>query len=604
MIEPLTVKRPVDPYCVTALDIETDPEGADIGTGFCWEDALGKVQYEHFETLVEWVEFYAELLDSHSQSSPIRTRLRKIYAHNGSGFDWLKLVRVLEDHDLIESLVFIQSGSNGIGFDLHIKGIEEVVHLRDSLRLMPGSLAEVTSMFGGRKKIDLSGELPHDLKRRDEGSFWKYLQEDTVGLSLAVRDFWQMVVDVAGNFGDLPMTLPALSMKLWRKTLTEPLMVSWNDDLKALERRAYSGGRTDCFQTGVVPQIRVYDLNSQYPAVMRNSLFPVSYRGFWTRRYKARHGIYEIRYVQHNREMFAVLRDEESGEFRYEGSGVYTYPEIERMLLCGGEILECKQGYCYTRLANPFRTFIDLWYGVKLAAERDGNKPLRYVAKILMNSLYGKFGQRPEQWCLRTLSREQRSQMLSEGRTFKEVGDYYLVLEDSASEYTFCGLASYVTAYARLMLLDYMDAAQENGGLVHAVDTDSVHVSGVEIETSDDLGKMKLEYVGEGAYVARKLYALKGGGDYKPKLKHKGVISKEGRTEILGKDGIWRAGVLTYNDYVRLATDASEKIATRYTTFPTPMEVLTGQREPAVMLTRVRTVRQVVHYDQLAEAAD
>lgn len=42
-----------------------------------------------------------------------------------------------------------------------------------------------------------------------------------------------------------------------------------------------------------------------------------------------------------------------------------------------------------------FRSYIDKWYAVKEQATIEGNKPLRTIAKLMLNSLYGKFGMNP-----------------------------------------------------------------------------------------------------------------------------------------------------------------------------------------------------------------
>ena len=45
-----------------------------------------------------------------------------------------------------------------------------------------------------------------------------------------------------------------------------------------------------------------------------------------------------------------------------------------------------------------FSEYVDHFYGLKLRAERDGDKNGRLFAKLFLNSLYGKFAANPSQY--------------------------------------------------------------------------------------------------------------------------------------------------------------------------------------------------------------
>ncbi|GAG32910.1 unnamed protein product, partial [marine sediment metagenome] len=58
-----------------------------------------------------------------------------------------------------------------------------------------------------------------------------------------------------------------------------------------------------------------------------------------------------------------------------------------------GHVKKVLQVACY-RKANIFHDFIDYFYGKRLEYRKDSNPAFSYVCKLIMNSLYGKFGQR------------------------------------------------------------------------------------------------------------------------------------------------------------------------------------------------------------------
>lgn len=597
MIEPYAPKADVYPYYPAFLDIETNPSGEVIGIGFAYY--LRGRQYHAYAGWGEWLRHFRQL--ARSVSGEEYNRLFTIYAHNGASFDWLSFVRYCEQHETVETFRYIASGSAGIGMDVRLKGFDRDIHLRDSIRLLPGSLADLCRTFQTehqkinldealpesiKRHVDTTKVLPHEIKALDEVLFWQYLENDVKAGQEMLYGFWKMIYELEGSIDDLPMTLPSLAMRLWRKTLTKPIYVTTNKNLREFERRAYSGGRTQCFRGGIYDSVRVYDINSQYPAVMRSGTYPVSYKGGWVRHYCGDDvvALYEGDFRQTNTNVPAILRDEQSGEFVYSGSGVYTHAEVARIRTMGE--FTVKRGYVYVETGNPFVGFIDKWYGLKLEAERNGDTALRFVAKILMNSLYGKFGQRDEQWTLLKLTRDETIQLMAEGVNIRHLGGYVLKEEKRISDFTFCAIAAYVTSYARLLLLDYMDACYTQGGKVIYCDTDSVHCTETVLPSSDSLGDVKLEYEGEGAYAGRKLYGLKEGkinkdGTKSAKLVHKGVISDKDRLSYK----------ITYDDMKRFATDPRYEVEIRQQNFPTPKEVLSGKAQPAIMVTRKRTLR-------------
>lgn len=576
-IKPYKPKKNVEPYHVSALDIETASNGDVLAVGFAWEKTDGSREYKAFEDWGEWYVFFLSLYRTSDKET--RERLRYIYAHNGSGFDWLSFVDWANRNGHMEKMKFIVSGGIGIGIDLTIPKV--TVKLRDSVRLMPGTLDSLGKSFG---TDDQKEDVPQEYKSKMElykfrypAKFWQYLRKDVLALQEIVKTFWQLIYDKVGSIERLPMTLPALSMKLWRMTLKKPIMVSSQRDLLDLERRAYTGGRTECY-AATTADVTVYDANSLYPTVMESQLYPVSYRGGWTDEYNGLDGLYDVEYEQTTTKFKPVLRDESSNAFTYVGSGVYTKPELDKLTEIGGTF-RVRSGYVYDEMEPLFQSFIRDWYGTRLIAQQTGHDGLAYVCKILMNSLYGKFGQREEGECIyfwdeETIEKE--TEKVANGdkdaKEFVEYGEYVIVKEQRHSETTFVAIAAYITSYARLNLYEQMEYVERNNGTLYATDTDSVHVSGTSIPTGQNLGEWKIEFSGRVAYLGKKLYARDDGT-----IKAKG-IGREAREK------------LTFDMFEHMAK-TGESVDTEFTVFPSIKESISRKRPTCQPFKRNRQIR-------------
>ena len=569
MIETYKAKKDVAPYYPAVVDIETDRRtGGEIAV--TWAKAHDRDTPPEVDVYDSWGDFWPDYLEyilSHKES-----RHRRLYAHNGGNFDWPHLIVWLMDNGFSpERIRVLMAGGMILGIDVRIrKGV--VVHLRDSYRLLPESLAKLTKSFKvEHQKLDIADTLHHELAESDRFRFLEYCVHDVLGLQEVLFSFWSMIYRLVGSIGELPMTLPALAMRLWRLTAPqEGIMTPRNKKLKALERRAYSGGRTECFRVGRTSEVNVYDVNSLYPAVMQAIEVPAGYRGGFTREYHPEHlGLYDVTFQQTNTDAKPVLRDEASNDFLYQGAGVYTTVELDLLREVGGNFT-VKEGYVFHQSRNLFADFITNWYGIRLEAQRNGDTGLSYVCKILMNSLYGKFGQKEEGWTLYLMPREELIRRLQAGEQIKEMGEFVLVMEERHNETTFVSIAAYITAAARSVLYGFISEAESRGGFVWYCDTDSVHVSNAELCTSDDLGAVKHEYTGPASYAGKKLYAL---GD---KLKHKGVSKRAG---------------ITAEQMADLVDGTIPAISATFETLPTAREILSRRRVAALNLERTRTLK-------------
>jgi hypothetical protein len=153
-------------------------------------------------------------------------------------------------------------------------------------------------------------------------------------------------------------------------------------------------------------------------------------------------------------------------------------------------------------LSDYARFFIDL----KNSFDLQGNKPMRQITKLFLNSLYGKFGQKGYTdkiigVCDPDVMRFEEGIASADGRTFEIArygGKIHYLGHDAVARDSFIAIASHITAYGRVKLHGLaLKAGFEN---VYHVATDSLIVNEAGYnriaENIDPIipGKLKIEY--------------------------------------------------------------------------------------------------------------
>ena len=159
------------------------------------------------------------------------------------------------------------------------------------------------------------------------------------------------------------------------------------------------------------------------------------------------------------------------------------------------DTLTIHKQYVFNASKTLFKDYINKFYEIKKSAKDGGS---RQVAKLMLNSLYGKFGQN-----LLGLSKIPTS----EG---------YRNTRNGSQSTVYVPIASYITSIGRYLIIN---AAQLNYENFNYSDTDSLHLSctldevvkGDFIRIGDNLGDYNIEYRFESAkYLKTKVYFLKG----------------------------------------------------------------------------------------------
>lgn len=388
--------------------------------------------------------------------------------------------------------------------------------LHDSFKLLPMSLHKLSKDFDVEHgKLDLWQEVEKaypgqyenivdflDRCDPDDPIYLKYLGYDV----MALYEILEKIINISGiELGDFVKRVSTASLsryifkkgykgKLFKNPLNTTTdyeilcQYNWNhnQEVEDFIRKTYGGGRTEVFKPRLDHQGYHYDVNSMYPYEMKEKEFPVGRPEYintpalaretfdsWCRNHVGLGFVHAMVYIpKQNIPPLPV----KMGKLVFpcgEVYGSWTYNELEyAMINCGVEVLEVYAVCHFTNTYPVFRNFITEFYTLKEQATIDHNESLRSFAKLVMNVGYGYTG----------MSRDDKTELLDIEKKDKAKGEILTVNEELGyieaqseitAEYIQVQIASYVTSYARLLLLDALREADKVGN-VYYCDTDSM----------------------------------------------------------------------------------------------------------------------------------
>jgi hypothetical protein len=447
-----------------------------------------------------------------------------IYAHNGSGYDFLFLM-----HELNRRKANFRAFRTGGRFFLSVEGRE----LLDSACILRGSLEEIGESLGLQKrKLD----KPEDFFKRIR-FYWptlgrEYMRRDCETLYEAIT----VIRDACRRLGcSLRPTLASTSMDLYRRRyLADPIPGQpWYSPTELAARQAYSGGRVENF-TRLMRKGGCWDLNSCYPRAMQDPV-PAELKRTYV---NSGHVLPDFGVAKAT---VKIPPDEwvpplafkaNTGKLLFptgEWEQWFTTLELRRVIeRYGKSAVNVTEAHEY--IGRPlFKAFIDSLYAVRQQAKDRGDHVMAYACKILMNSFYGKLGTNREREKLvfgpeyygypydnpKELARLERMKRQGFRASVKEYSEEHFIygvpvfLEHAP--YIFPATAAWITAHARIEQL-YPLLVSAGKSLVYC-DTDSIYRecdNPQELyldQIGDDLGDLKLEAeIARGEFVAPKCY--------------------------------------------------------------------------------------------------
>lgn len=469
-----------------------------FGCALYWDSPNGKRKHPKREGIVfDDVAVFWDWVDAHT-----KPRTRTIFSAHNLAFDFMILRGIDQLHRRGWSVEFpITSGARFISTAR--KGSRTLL-LLDTMNFIPTSLAELGESLGLKKGIMPKDNAPLE-------SWVKYCQRDVCIVEL----FWRRLLDFlrANDFGSFGLTAAALTFKIYRHAfLTHKIVVHPIAKVLKLERAALKGGRNECYQLGTLPRQKYHlvDVNSLYPSVMCANSYPtlLAFHGAST-------SVDRLRSL--SPKYFVIARvgietPEPTYPVTMRGKLVFpigrfettlTSPELDHALRLGR--VQYVAEFAAYEQAPIFQTFAATLYAKRLEYKAAGNQAFSLMCKLLMNSLYGKFGQRghvreelPNLKHIRFgYERMYSSKLRSEVNVTYWNGKGIAEYEQGESFDSFPAIAAAVTAYGRVALWEYMGIAGRDH--VFYCDTDSLVVDDVGLErlTSyldlNRLGYLKLE---------------------------------------------------------------------------------------------------------------
>jgi hypothetical protein len=186
--------------------------------------------------------------------------------------------------------------------------------------------------------------------------------------------------------------------------------------------------------------------------------------------------------------------------------------ELNEIEATGGKVT-CGAGYYYSETAPIFDDFVNYFFEKRLEAQRLSDSARNTFYKLVLNNLYGKFGQRDTVESLQILSREQADGALENGAEINEfyrVDDkhaFYDVKSEKKCYTSFPAIACMITASARIVLNRVLESCKNP---IYC-DTDSIHCQD-DLPSEllgEGLGKLKVEFLKMSArYGGKKSYEI------------------------------------------------------------------------------------------------
>ena len=471
-----------DEIIVGGFDLESEGLGGRI-LMMQW-GVFGKVYHSTAANMVE--EFLEFIMD---YPSPVIW-----YAHFAQ-YDWRyfmgEFVRLGLD-------VQIHMRSDSAAYQITIKNKRgKKVIMRDSWALWPGTLKNLAESFCpelSKHEIDVANFDPANPVHV------AYARRDVEILLCALPRLFALL---HRDFGVQPSgTTAGTALKAWQSKIPAGTYFngSTHNARELYIRSAYYGGLVFLTDTNIVEDAITVDRNSSYPASMCEFGVPGG-TCYQTKEFQNDHmAIYTVRVRAPAGLVIPILpARNESGAMRW-FRGEFTTTVTNRELVFaannGYEILEIIEGIAWEETIFPFNEIVERCKAVRKEFERAPDQvaaPENTLAKLMQNSIYGKFGSRRER--LRVFAEHNATDADFEGaEPYGGDGEWYIKKEFDEDMLCKPEWSVFITAHARLSLLqNAYSCGVEN---VIYGDTDSLTIRrGFEgsVDIGGDYGQWKVE---------------------------------------------------------------------------------------------------------------
>lgn len=396
------------------------------------------------------------------------------------------------------------------------------VTIFDSLKILNFSVEKIAKDFDlPIRKLDLDynkkREIGHELTRHEID----YIRNDVEIMARALK--------ICFDMGLTKMTIASDALHNYKELNKNFLSYFPALDYEVDEniRRSYKGGFTYLspkYKEKEAGRGIVLDVNSLYPSVMKNEKLPIGEPVWFEGEYK-KDLLYPL-YVQTLSCSFKIKKDmiptiQIKGNLSFIPNEYLedSHGDIVTLTLTNVDLdlffkhyevfdLTFFGGYKFKGVKGIFNKYIDFWSAEKIKAKKEGNGARYLVSKLMMNSLYGKYGANPN---VRT-----KRPYLSDDEVLK-----FEYNPREIGKTIYIPVATFITSYARRKTIETSQAIRDytmmkyNKDYYIYSDTDSIHMlymKGEELSKFVDVDdyrlgawKIESEFI-KGKYLRQKCY--------------------------------------------------------------------------------------------------
>ena len=380
----------------------------------------------------------------------------------------------------------------------------KVIQFFDSVNIFQTKLENLGIMFG----IPKVNTEEYDLEPEEWNNILKIDGQERVKKDCEILYVAMQSIRNFANFS-FAITIASSSFNTFR-THHLNTIIEFPKSMIDIALESYHGGVVMPYKIERGKFLYSYDINSLYPFVMKNEPYSVK---LIKKRTDKKYLIDDIRDKAYN---YLILTTYNANEIKY--SPVYTnydnqlMPLLEnKQWITGNELLELYDNNFTIGIEEIyefkneflFKDFVDIYYEKKNNAKSEFEK---YFYKIILNSLYGKFGQHKAHSEIHKIDEiddlmiqdiiknTTKDRVMINDKYYSIYGDFISVKSEENVKYNPL-IASEITANARLINYRYSKMIGFNH--LSYTDTDSFFVDiKLDLLVGNDLGKLKNDKYG------------------------------------------------------------------------------------------------------------
>ncbi|PNK23077.1 hypothetical protein CBR56_27740 [Bacillus thuringiensis] len=416
------------------------------------------------------------------------------------------------------------------------RGGRQFINIKDSLKKVPMGLRACAMAFG----LDVfKDDLDYDEIRLPYQPItpadYKYLKKD---VEITAKIIHYQVFQSGLN----KTTIGSDALNEFKSTIGgnkgfQNIFPVLDYETDSFIRKSYFGGITQVkpgHEGELVGEGSVYDIVSMYPFVQYYKLLPygmpVPYQGNYYDMSEEERDGYPL-YIQKvsfdfkikDNHLPVIQLKKQNVEFNYNDMDDImkfngrefqkeSYGEIVTMYLTNVQweqiqrhydmdIVIYHEGFMFKGKEGIFKDHIDKWLKVKKDANKAKNFALKNLSKLMLNSPYGKFGTNVLKQNVEPFLQDESGSLGFKLQNDDEIRhmspeEYKQYEIDNASDPVYTAYASFVTAYARVELVNAVMTCYDR---FRYCDTDSIHIVGTEVpeglkdKIGEDLGMWEPE---------------------------------------------------------------------------------------------------------------